>query len=194
MIQGALGKATGGYRTICSSPILYRLHTKHRQPVIRHWEKQICHSYDTARPGSSCLRAALKRNFLAECQVRLGRHCAAALHDIDKFFDSIDPVILATNATRNGYPARDLCFALLHHLAPRILRVQGVCSEPVMVYNSILAGCVHSVPLTRALFVEEVPTIIDNNALAKLDLQIDDAVQLAKGDLGEVCGNIAGYH
>ena len=67
----------------------------------------------------------------------------------------VDPATLAVQATKVKYPPYDLCNALQQHLAPRVLQVQGVVSKYITICNSIVAGCMHSVPFTKALLLED---------------------------------------
>jgi len=68
---------------------------------------------------------------------------------------------------------------MLQHLAPRIIQCQGFCSRPILVNTSILAGCKHSVALTRALFLSGMTQIIINNPPR---LYVDDTVMITHGD------------
>ena len=65
-INSLLGKPDGGVRTICLTPMLYRMMCRIKKQHIRNWENENIQSYDTACKGSSALTAALVRNLTVE--------------------------------------------------------------------------------------------------------------------------------
>jgi len=66
------------------------------------------------------------------------------------FFDSINIPILLSEAKEVEYPVVPLCMAMQQHVAPRIIKFNDFVGIPALVWNSIVAGCGQSVPLTRA--------------------------------------------
>ena len=79
-----LGKPNGGYRTICKSPMLYRM-ARRGLKGIRQWEIEHTQMYDTAKTHSSALYAALIRGFKAAVATRLNRIPAAIFNDFHQF-------------------------------------------------------------------------------------------------------------
>ncbi len=71
---------------------------------------------------------------------------------------------------------------LLQHVAPRVIQLQGVCSRPVSITRSILAGCKFSVAFTRVYLKEEYNNI--NQAIinqARIEAYVDDSPITAQG-------------
>ena len=101
-LHGLLGK-TKGVRSICKTPMLWRLHGK-SSTLIKQWEEEHRESYDTAGKGSSALTAALIRNLLSEVAVILGMHTGTLFNDFEKFFEQIDIEILIANAIEVDFP------------------------------------------------------------------------------------------
>ena len=67
-----LGKPNGGFRTICKSPMLYRMAMRGLKG-IRQWEIEHTQMYDTAKTHPSALYAALIRGLKAEVAIRLNK-------------------------------------------------------------------------------------------------------------------------
>ena len=70
---------------------------------------------------------------------------------MEKFYDSISIVKLIDHALGSDFPPRALGLLLQVHLSTRLLRVNTWVSEPIMPYNSIIAGCKSSGHLARVL-------------------------------------------
>ena len=64
-LNALLGKPNNKCRTVCKTPVLYRMTLRANQSV-RAWELANIQPYDKATVGSSALLAALKRNLQAE--------------------------------------------------------------------------------------------------------------------------------
>ena len=84
-LNPCLGKPSGDCRTICKTPMLYRLFLRDNVSV-REWEISHKKPYDTASIGSSALIAALLRNLQMEVATLLNMCCATILNDYQKFF------------------------------------------------------------------------------------------------------------
>ena len=147
-LNPCLGTPNGESRTITKTPFLYRMLMR-ANTQTRQWEKDNAASFDSCRSGSSALQAALVRNLRAELGFWLGEHVASVFNDFEKFFDSIDIPILLQEAIHCNFPPQLLSFLLQQHLAPRAIQANGYTSEAMIVYKSILAGCMASVDLTR---------------------------------------------
>ena len=186
-----LGKPTGGIRTICKTPMLYRIPMISRKSVPQ-WEAQNVRKYDTAYKGSSCLTAALKRNVIREVAGILNKPCTAVFNDFHKLFDSIDIPVLIDEAIATDYPLCDLSLALQNHLAPRALQAGGFTSKAVQVYKSILAGCRQSVAMTRALLLRLMRRLATEHSSCPPAVHVDDTCMQKYGnDIPQVTNAIA---
>ena len=85
-LNPVLGKPGGGIRTICKTPMLYRMYNIVSTAVMS-WEAAISDScpHDTAKKSNSALDAALGRNLLAEVAFWIGQIFGAALNDFHNF-------------------------------------------------------------------------------------------------------------
>ena len=83
-----LGKPSG-VRTICKTPMLYRLSAQ-CDTTVQGWERIHTANYDTSGKGQSALQAALFRTVLAEVSVATGKFSGGIFHDFQKFFDTIN--------------------------------------------------------------------------------------------------------
>lgn len=98
-----------------------------------------------------------------------------------KFFDTIGVPILVNKAREPEFPVLDIMLTLHQHLAPRIIQCEGFCSEPILVARSILAGCKHSVALTRLLLLTDITGLVVDHPLAPPKVYVDDTAQLTAG-------------
>ena len=80
-----------------------------------------------------------------------------------------------TEAIKTEFPIRKLCFALQQHLAPRVLQANGNSSKPLLVNQSILAGCKFSVAMTRMYLKRRFTTIAKEEPKANPTLFVDDS-------------------
>ena len=148
--------------------------------TVKEWEAEVRQPYDSAGKGSSALESALIRNMLAELAHWNNEYSAAILHDFEKFFDTIDIPILLNQAIKNQFPATELSLALQQHLAPRVIQVAGFSAQPIQVYKSILAGCAHSVAMTRNLLLQSVKEVEEHNQPATITkVHVDDTAQFS---------------
>ena len=184
-LQALLGKVNG-VRTITLTSLLYSIWNR-SQKQVRLWELEFVGEYDTCKPGSSALIAALGRAARAEICFWIGKQVATILHDFAKFFDTINIPILIKEAKATGYPIVSLIMAMQQHLAPRIIKYYDFVGKPVCVYNSIIAGCGQSVPLTRAYLGRGLKqihldhlknkTIDEENTKVNTESYVDDCAQ-----------------
>ena len=72
-------KPTGDDRSIGLGAFLFRLWQKIRPPVTRSWEEVWTQEWDTAKKGSSAIKAALRRAVASEVAVLKGQLSAAVL-------------------------------------------------------------------------------------------------------------------
>ena len=89
------------------------------------WEKENKQEYDKATTGSAALQAALWRNLQAEIAHWLGEKFANVLNDFENFFDTLDIQTILQEAIHTDFPLAKLCFAMMQHLAPRVLQPNG---------------------------------------------------------------------
>jgi len=177
-LNPCLGKPSGGCRTICKTPMLYRMVCR-SDDKVKKWEVQNTQTYDAATPGSSALTAALLRNLRAEVAGWLGKFSGTILNDYQKFFDTLDIVELVKEAYANDFPLDQLTLALQQHLAPRVIQVNGFSSELIQVFRSILAGCKHSVALTRAYLMRNMLHTTTKHPETHTSLFVDDTTMQA---------------
>ncbi len=88
-LNACLGKPSGGVRTICKSPMWYRVVCRTDETVTK-WELEHTADFDTAGKGKSALIAAAVRNVKAEVYVVFDEVTATFFNEIKKCFDS-DP-------------------------------------------------------------------------------------------------------
>ena len=82
-----------------------------------------------------------------------------------------------------------MAYAMQQHLAPRMIKLHNFLGVPMEVYNSIIAGCLQSVPMTRVYN----KNVVDNNqgvlqsmsdpetgGLGKTDVYVDDCAQTCR--------------
>ena len=140
---------------------------------VKQWEVDEAGSFDTAVKGSSALSAAIFRN-LAEIAVLLDQYAGALFNDYMKFFDTVDVPTQIDRANRVNFPLAELSIILAQHLAPRMLQHDSACSIPIQIFRSILAGCAHSINLTRGLLKFDFQNLIDTNLDVTLETFVDD--------------------
>ena len=100
-LQALLGKVKG-VRTITLTSLVYSIWNR-SQKQVKMWENHFSGDYDTCRPGSSALLAALGRAARAEIGFWLGKFVASILHDYVKFFASMNIAILIKEAKAVNY-------------------------------------------------------------------------------------------
>ena len=115
-LNSCLGKPGNGIRTVCKTPMLYRVSCRLDQS-IRDWESNTLQAYDSAKKSSSAALSALSRNFAAEVAMWTGKVSSGVFNDFHIFFDSVDL------PTQVNFPARELATTLQQHLAPRVIPV-----------------------------------------------------------------------
>ena len=107
---------------------------------------------------------------------------AVAFNDFHIFFDTVNIPALLDQSMLARYPARDLSLALQMHLAPRVLQLSGYTSDPVNIYNSLLAGCRHSVAMTRSLLLDSLQHIYNTCPRAPPMVHVYDTSMISYGD------------
>ena len=64
---------------------------------------------------------------------------------------------------KTSYPPAHLAFAIQQHVAPRIIKLQNFIGKPIEVYNSIIAGCRQSIPMTRVYLQQGIENVVKND-------------------------------
>ena len=70
-------------------------------------------------------------------------------HDRAIFLDTMNISVLLTEALETPYLHVHMAYAMQQHLAPRMIKLHNFLGRPIEVFNSIIAGCMQSVPMTR---------------------------------------------
>ena len=110
-------QARGGSRTICKTPVLYRMSLRARHEV-EDWESNMTGDFDTAGKGKSALIAAAHRNLEAEVYTFTEEQVIGVCQDMAKFFDPIDMPILINKAIGLGFPILDMALTMHQQSAP----------------------------------------------------------------------------
>ena len=121
---------------------------------------------------------------------------------MEKFYDSVDLIILAQELMNRSYPAELLILGIIAHAAPRILKVGECYSEPISRTGcSMVAGCQQAVSFARGLLWTMVHELCYAIPRCPAHEHVDDRSQpvIAKTADG-LCkglvkaGNIVGKH
>ena len=112
--------------------------------------------------GSSPLKAAILRSLRVEVAKILGYEAVGLLWDITAFFDEVDIALLIPLALSRGFCPWTLGLAVKVHMGPRTFKEgKYISSWLESSGRSILAGCITSVSLTRALLYVSLTTCIE---------------------------------
>jgi len=152
---------------------------------VAEWEhimSAVSEDFDMSGKGKSALVASAYRGLQAEIYKYTEEQVICVFHDFEKFFDTIDLEMLMNKAIELQFPIIDLLLTMLHHMAPRIIQCDGFCSRAIITNTYILAGCKHSVALTRALFLTGMQQICIENPIVATQLYVDDTAMLAAGE------------
>ena len=114
--------------------------------MVAKWEDAKAGFWDSAVKGSEALRTAIAREVKNEVCVELGKPAVQICWDMEKFYDTIEPGLVAKEGRKLGYPIKELYMGILVHRSSRILRAtvgsllmsphgvrfwQVVCSPPL---------------------------------------------------------------
>jgi len=94
-------------------------------------------------------------------------------------------------ALEHNFPIIDLALTMQQHMAPRIIQCDGFCSRTIITNTSTLAGCKHSVALTRLLFLTGMKKLAIENPFAAPQVYVDDTAMIAAGDRDTTLTNMA---
>ena len=75
---------------------------------------------------------------------------------------------LLCNGIEVSFPLWGVFITVLLHTAPRVLQASGMNSLPLEVHHSIIAGCKHSVALTKAYLKQRYLSVEGSNPRANI--------------------------
>ena len=90
--------------------------------------------------GRSPTDAVWRQAFLAEKAQGTCRHVLTLLWDLKQAYENVGHALLAEEATRAGLPGPGLRMAIAMYRVPRVLMLDGACSQPVQPQRGIVAG------------------------------------------------------
>ena len=163
IILALLPKKKPGFRTIAIIASTVRILMKVVATEFRTWDRATATMTkkqgveDSAAPGTNAQYAATKRQAFMEAASWNDEPAIVMLWDMSQFYDSVKIPMLIKEAKKWEMPEAPLCVSLLIHLSPRVLRIQGAVSEPIVgMGRSIVAGCSSSTSLARAALLTPV--------------------------------------
>ena len=179
---GLMPKPAGGERPIGLTAMLYRLLMRLKKAFLADWDDKFAGFWDDAVKGSSPLRAAILRSLRVEVAKILGYEAIGLLWDISAFFDEVDIALLIPLALSRGFCPWTLGLAVKVHMGPRAFKEGKYISSWFESSGcSILAGCVTSVSLTRALLYDVLDDMHRSCSPITLRTWVDDCFQLHTG-------------
>ena len=110
----------------------------------------------------------------AEIGQLLGRVPAAIFNDFHQFFDHIDIGILILEAIALDVPMHIILLVLQQHLSQRIIQAEAYSADPLIIWRSIIQGCITSVRLTRVHILRDMVALVQKHAKANVSVFVDD--------------------
>ena len=95
--------------------------------------------------------AAADRAVFAEIAHRNGLKCCGIFFDLEKFFDSVEPLPLLEAIIETKFPCVDALMGFQMHVSLGVIVLNAIPSLPIRIDASILAGCIFSVPWVKSL-------------------------------------------
>ena len=187
VLVSLLDKKLGGSRCIAICTTFYRLLMAVMKQEVREWDVGVGMAGDSALPGRSPLDETAWRHLLMEQACLRGKFVGQMLWDIAKFFDSLGIPQLISRAEELDFPSDQLVLGMQAHRAPRVLRVDGCCAEPITATGvGILAGCTLSTSLSRAFVRAPIaggkPDYMEEEAEDHTYQHVDDVNQVVVAD------------
>ena len=128
----------------------WRCDTKLGPKGERAWNTQVADDKDVARLGSCCLYVMEDRQVFLDILRALGFDTLQSLLEFIKFYDTIDPQVLFTELSTQGYGHTKLALTMLVHFAPTLLKLGKAVEGPTDSRGcGIVAGCGRSVIMAR---------------------------------------------
>eukprot|EP00973_Karenia_brevis_P002203 296253-Karenia_brevis.AAC.1 len=121
----------------------------------------------------------------------LGESVAVVLWDIQKFFDSIDLMVLADAALELGFHPGLLGLVLQLYMGIRTLRVKLGAGDWIIPTRSITAGCGHACYMVKAFFHPILKRGSSIGWLVRSSQYIDDVTQSGRGARSDVEQQVA---
>ena len=144
------GAALGGERPIFLLPTFVRIPDRLFYDELSAWCDAAHGFWDRAIANSSALRSAIHSNLMMETAHIMGISAGILFIDLQKFYDSVDLVLLMRACGVLGYPRISLLLLVQTFLGPRTLRADGHHSNEVPVSNGLVAGSSQANHLARA--------------------------------------------
>jgi len=149
-------KLDGRDRPLAMTSWQYRILVKMDKALVSEWDLEHDAHWDSALRGSSPLRLGLARAVRGDVAIVCGTTCIDSLLDIHKFCDSLQIGDVVECALELSYPPRALWLAACVHRATGVLKHPAALSTCIDPHTSIIAGCMHSVSLTRTVLHDVV--------------------------------------
>lgn len=143
-----LGKLPGGIRTICKTPMCYRMICR-IDTGVEQLDVNKSAAYDTCGKGKSALFAAVTRNLIAEVAYPLGNHSVTVFSDFQKLCVNIHSVTLMQEAIHRNVSLCEFLIGPQQHRSPRVLQCSGVAGVPAIVYKNTFPGCKKAVTFIK---------------------------------------------
>ncbi len=177
-----LGKPGGGSRTVCKTPVLYRMECRADEEV-EVWERENKTVYDSAAERSSAFLSACLRNLKAEVASMLGISICCLYNDFHNLFGSLDLVTLIDKARQANFPLESLVRILAQHTAPKVIQLKDtLSSQGVSVSRYILAGCKFAIALTRVYLMRDYKALIARHTAIDISAHVDDTPMYTQGN------------
>ena len=103
------------------------------------------------------------------------------LWDMEKFYDTLDPVAVGRAGLKFNYPAVPLYLGLLVHSSARVISANSCISDFVVPERSILAGCTQSIAWTRLFLFELLDYLHRAYRPTTIQSWVDDLSQRTQG-------------
>ena len=130
--------------------------------------------------GSSAFRAATLRKFQIEMDSQDNLDWVLVLWDLRKFYDTIRIAALVRQGVRLKFPPAIIGMAVATYQSPRVLRTrEGACSEWVVPFDSVLAGCSMANDMARLSVYDMCEELSQASVRAQLSQYVDDFTQYA---------------
>ena len=184
-VMALLAKLTGGFRPIGIFPMMYRLYGRIRLPIVQAWELE--HDLDafSCGPGKAAADTVWRQSIEAETAVALNGAAAAALLDMEKFYEMFNRTKLWLRGRQLGFNLTILRVALVAYSHARIVTLNGLAAESVWATKGIIAGCSFARAIVRLYCLPLVSVVTSTFPKAQFDFYIDDitvGMQVEKDD------------
>ena len=165
--------------------MMYRLYGRIRLPIVQAWELE--HDLDafSCGPGKAAADTIWRQSIEAETAVALNGAAAAALLDMEKFYEMFNRTKLWLRGRQFGFNLTILRIALVAYSHARLVTLNGLAAESVWAMKGIIAGCSFARAIVRLYCLPLVSVTISRFPKAQFDFYIDDitvAMQVVDDD------------